>query len=204
MAATARPAPCAAGRACDTASMPPSFPGRGDGLRASDAERDRAVAELADRYAEGRIGPDTFSSRMDIALRARHRGELHDLLADLPPGTRMARLRAGLTSAFHDLNRAAQAGRLPLLNLPREPRPMFTIGRDQACDLILGDQSVSRFHARLSRAAGGWLLGDLDSTNGTMVNGWRIRHPVALRAGDRVSFGAMNFSVADAADRPAG
>ena len=193
--------------------MPPSIPGRGDGLRASDAERDRAVAELADRYAEGRIGPDTFSSRLDIALRARHRGELHDLLADLPPGTRMARLRTGLTSACHDLGGylATLAARpplplltLPLLTLPREPRPMFTIGRDQACDLILGDQSVSRFHARLSRAAGGWLLGDLDSTNGTMVNGWRIRHPVALRAGDRVSFGAMTFRVADPADSPAG
>ncbi len=181
--------------------MQPSFwTGRG-GVRASDAERDQAVGELADRFAEGRIGPGTFSARMGVALRARHRGELRDLLADLPARSPLRRLRAGLTAAFQDAGRLlanpAARPRRPVLVLPREARPVFTIGRDQACDLILGDQSVSRFHARLNRSAGGWLLGDLGSTNGTMVNGWRIRYPVAVCAGDWVSFGAMIFSVAD-------
>jgi pSer/pThr/pTyr-binding forkhead associated (FHA) protein len=45
--------------------------------------------------------------------------------------------------------------------------------------------TVSRYHARLDRCSDGWLLGDLDSTNGTVLNGWRIAGPVALRPGDR-------------------
>jgi pSer/pThr/pTyr-binding forkhead associated (FHA) protein len=85
---------------------------------------------------------------------------------------------------------------LPLM-LPREARTRFTIGRDTGCDLVLGDRTVSRYHARLDRSGDGWLLGDLGSTNGTLLNGWRIAGQVAVRPGDRVSFGAMTFIVSD-------
>lgn len=55
-----------------------------NGVRASDAERDEAIGELKDRYAEGRLSQDTFLYRMDVALRAKDRSELNDLFADLP------------------------------------------------------------------------------------------------------------------------
>lgn len=60
----------------------------GGGLRASDAERDEAVGELRDRFAEGRLSQETFLYRMDAALRAKDRSELSDLFADLPGGQR--------------------------------------------------------------------------------------------------------------------
>ncbi|HET7014269.1 MAG TPA: DUF1707 and FHA domain-containing protein [Streptosporangiaceae bacterium] len=55
-----------------------------DGLRASDAERDHAIGELRDQFAEGRLSQDTFLVRMDAALRAKERAELTELFTDLP------------------------------------------------------------------------------------------------------------------------
>jgi pSer/pThr/pTyr-binding forkhead associated (FHA) protein len=79
---------------------------------------------------------------------------------------------------------------------PSGDRPRFTIGRDAACDLVLADLSVSRWHAGLKRGASGWMLDDLGSTNGTRVNGWRVTEPVPVRPGDQVTFGAVTFVIA--------
>ena len=54
-------------------------------LRASDAERDHAVSELRNEFAEGRLSHETFMYRMQSALDARHRGQLVGLFTDLPP-----------------------------------------------------------------------------------------------------------------------
>lgn len=54
------------------------------GMRASDAERDRAIGELRDRFAEGRLSQETFLYRMDAALHAKDRSELSELFTDLP------------------------------------------------------------------------------------------------------------------------
>ena len=51
--------------------------------------------------------------------------------------------------------------------------------------------SVSRQHAQLERTPDGWLLSDLESTNGTRVNGWRVRGQVPVKIGDLVSFGNL-------------
>src|SRR5581483_2834679 len=67
-------------------------------LRASDAERDHAVGELRNEFAEGRLSHDTFMYRMQSALDARHRGQLAGLFTDLPPRRPglMARIKAVL------------------------------------------------------------------------------------------------------------
>ena len=89
----------------------------------------------------------------------------------------------------------ANAG-LPLpLQFPRGPGIFFSIGRDASCDLAISDMTVSRLHARLERTRDGWLLTDLTSTNGTRVNGWRVRGQVRVRAGDLVSFGDAQYSL---------
>jgi hypothetical protein len=67
-------------------------------LRASDAERDHAVSELRNEFAEGRLSHETFMYRMQSALDARNRGQLAGLFTDLPsrrPGL-MARILAAL------------------------------------------------------------------------------------------------------------
>jgi pSer/pThr/pTyr-binding forkhead associated (FHA) protein len=71
----------------------------------------------------------------------------------------------------------------------------FTIGRTRDCDLCLTDLSVSRMHALLVRREEGWVLSDLGSHNGTRLNGWLVREPVQVRAGDRVEFGSMAFII---------
>jgi Domain of unknown function (DUF1707) len=64
----------------DTAAS--DFPS-GD-LRVSDADRDRALAELSKAFQVGRITADEFDQRSGLALRARTGKELIALLADLP------------------------------------------------------------------------------------------------------------------------
>jgi FHA domain/DUF1707 SHOCT-like domain len=77
------------------------------------------------------------------------------------------------------------------LQFPRGGGDQFSIGRDASCDLAIPDMTVSRRHAQLERTKDGWLITDLESTNGTRVNGWRVRGKVPVRAGDVVSFGNL-------------
>jgi pSer/pThr/pTyr-binding forkhead associated (FHA) protein len=58
---------------------------------------------------------------------------------------------------------------------------------------VLADETVSRRHALLRRAGDSWLLVDLNSTNGTRLNGWRLVEEIEVRAGDRVSFGSARY-----------
>lgn len=66
-----------------------------------------------------------------------------------------------------------------------------TLGRHPANDLVLGDRAVSAEHAVFIRepAAGVVVVEDLDSTNGTRVNGMRVRTCV-LRSGDLIEIGS--------------
>ncbi len=61
-----------------------SFP-RGD-LRVSDADRDRAVAELSEHFQTGRLAQEEFEDRSGQALQARTGTELSELFTDLPQG----------------------------------------------------------------------------------------------------------------------
>lgn len=62
------------------------------------------------------------------------------------------------------------------------------IGRDQQADLVIltPDKQVSRRHATLTRSGEGVLLEDLDSKNGTHLNGVRITEPTLLKDGDTI------------------
>lgn len=62
-------------------------------------------------------------------------------------------------------------------------------GRDEKCGILLDDVSVSRFHAEFSRTANGRIaLRDLNSLNGTYVNGARVES-ATLGSGDEVQIG---------------
>ncbi|MCS6908576.1 MAG: FHA domain-containing protein, partial [Anaerolineales bacterium] len=58
------------------------------------------------------------------------------------------------------------------------------IGRDERCDIVIPDRQVSRHHARVSPTAKGIQIEDLESKNGTHVNGNPIFHPTLLQDGD--------------------
>ena len=64
-----------------------------------------------------------------------------------------------------------------------------TIGRQDQCDVQVAGTWVSRRHARLAWTGSGYVVEDLDSTNGTFVNGERVVGPHALESGDRLQLG---------------
>ena len=70
----------------------------------------------------------------------------------------------------------------------------LTLGSDPANDLALtADPTLSRLHAVLERYEAGWCVRDLDSRNGTFVNGQRIWSERPLRPGDELRVGATRL-----------
>jgi len=73
-----------------------------------------------------------------------------------------------------------QGSRWPLV------KDKFLIGRGEECDLVVAERQVSRHHARITRTASGYFLEDLDSKNGTHLNGAAIEKPTQLQDGDDI------------------
>jgi len=73
-------------------------------------------------------------------------------------------------------------------------KEMMLIGRQEDCDLRLDHKSVSKMHCVLVKTDGLLLLRDLGSTNGTRVNGTRVRR-AALLPNDKVSVANFHFRV---------
>ena len=66
----------------------------------------------------------------------------------------------------------------------------LTVGRGGGCGVVIpDDQFVSTVHARLFRRGSDLFVEDLDSRNGTFVNGQQIQSPTRIKRGDRVQFG---------------
>ncbi len=55
-----------------------------EGPRASDAEREHAVAALQRHFADGRLTDDEFNDRVELVLHARTLRELYEIMSDLP------------------------------------------------------------------------------------------------------------------------
>jgi pSer/pThr/pTyr-binding forkhead associated (FHA) protein len=88
---------------------------------------------------------------------------------------------------------------LVLLKLP------MMLGRASWADLPLADRNVSQLHARLRSEHGRVVVDDLQSRNGTWVNGERVKSSRALQPGDRIQVGEteIRFGVAAAGAEPA-
>jgi len=94
-----------------------------DELRASDAERDQALARLRDASAEGRLTLDELVARTGVALEARTRGELDRVTADLPaaqaraPERTRPRLVLAVFAPVHRRNRWRLGARTLVLSV---------------------------------------------------------------------------------------
>jgi DNA-binding CsgD family transcriptional regulator len=74
------------------------------------------------------------------------------------------------------------------------------VGRGVGVDIQVDDESVSRRHARFCLVADALVVEDLDSRNGTWVNGQAISAPSPLSLGDRVVLGDCEFELVAAPD----
>jgi DNA-binding response OmpR family regulator len=63
-------------------------------------------------------------------------------------------------------------------------REEVLIGRGADCDIVVADRQVSRHHARVRRAPGGFMVEDLGSKNGTHLNGRQLKDSAILQDGD--------------------
>lgn len=77
------------------------------------------------------------------------------------------------------------------------PGSIKTVGRAPRADFVVDAPLVSRLHCRLTLQTDGLLVEDLESTNGTFVNGERVTKLV-MRSGDALRVGRMEFSVRQA------
>ncbi|AKT38286.1 FHA domain-containing protein [Chondromyces crocatus] len=73
----------------------------------------------------------------------------------------------------------------------------YALGRDEANSIRLTDRNISRKHAVLSKNGQGWTVRDLDSYNGTFVNGVRVAGDQHLRHADLVQLGDYRLEVID-------
>jgi len=71
--------------------------------------------------------------------------------------------------------------------------PVVNLGRADYNDIVLPDPSISTSHAKLQRREGVWVLVDLDSTNGTFVEGERVKGEAPLGPGAMVRLGDVQL-----------
>jgi hypothetical protein len=130
----------------------------------------RELAETAREHAKAEgyhfVGPVTVTLVADDELRA---GEC-DIAAEIHEGLRVGSLVL------------PDGRRVPLGEQP------LVIGRNADCGIVVADARASRQHAEIRAQGNGFVVHDLESMNGTLVNGTAIReHPLA--DGDEVRLG---------------
>ena len=79
--------------------------------------------------------------------------------------------------------------------------PVVNLGRADYNDIVLPDPSISTSHAKLQRREGVWVLVDLDSTNGTFVEGERVQGEAPLGPGAMVRLGDVQLLFEPADER---
>jgi len=71
----------------------------------------------------------------------------------------------------------------------------LSIGRSDEADIRITDKFASGLHARLYSRAGSWIVQDLDSTNGTLLNGAELQGESEALDGDVIEIGDTKFRI---------
>jgi len=160
-------------------------------MLAPGGSRSQVARTLGAAYSGGLLSSDTFVARLDELLGSRvvdTRALIDDLSFRKPRGGWLSRFRAWLTMPV-ELRHARLLG----LDWSGE-QPSLLIGRREDCDIVLSDPSVSREHARLVFRDHRWIIQDLRSRNGTIVNGTRVGRS-EIRPGDVLALGDERLRV---------
>lgn len=106
-------------------------------------------------------------------------------------------LRNGRFNVVSQLRQATSGPGMGSLVLPSGERVdlssgTVTIGRLPECTISVNDSNISRRHAEIRAGHTAFIVSDLGSTNGTLVNGARITGEARLSDGDIISFGSTH------------
>jgi hypothetical protein len=152
-------------------------------MRASDRDREQALALLRARCAEGYMSVDTFERRVELTIAARTVSELRGLVADV--AERRSRLARALPHRWRGATGAPDAVPVALPD-----RGSIALGRGSRCDVVLSHPTVSRRHLELRAAGGGqWLAIDVGSLNGTWLRNRRVARTL-VAPGDELWLGS--------------
>lgn len=156
--------------------------------------RQRLERTLNAAYAEGVLSQNTLVHRLDqlfagpLVDPARLIGDLSARKQRRSPASIGEQIRAMGRKFVLPLSLARNGSDVLLALDWTGGHDELVIGRNPVCDIVLSGPAVSRRHARLSFRDGSWILQDLDSTNGTVVNGAPVGR-CKLEPGDRVIIG---------------
>jgi FHA domain len=154
-----------------------------DSMLLPGSSRQRLARRLSTAHADGLLSDETLALRLELLFDNRV-VDADLLVGDLTQRTATRGLRA-----LADKLRPRRAEPPVLLALDWQGgQGELLVGRHRSCDLVLSHPAVSRLHARLAFRSGTWVLQDLDSTNGTTVNGAPVGR-CRLAPGDLVVFG---------------
>ncbi len=84
----------------------------------------------------------------------------------------------------------------PDIRTPVRTTP-FSVGRRPSCDLTLGSKMVSQHHAEIVGREGALYLRDLESTNGTFINGKQLKGEQRIETGDILHFADLEFRLVE-------
>jgi DNA-binding winged helix-turn-helix (wHTH) protein len=155
----------------------------------------RGPAVVTNNELDELLWPKVYVARTSLTRLV---SELRAVLGDTPRDSRIIRTVYKTGYAF-----CAEVTRLPPARSSpatievlwkRESVPLtdgeHIAGRDAECSLLIDGTTVSRRHARITVASRAATIEDLDSTNGTYVNGTRISAPTRLSPGDEFALGS--------------
>lgn len=141
------------------------------------------------------LWPNVFVARTSLTRLV---SELRSVLGDTPRDSRIIRTVYKTGYAFcaevTPANSARQRSATIELMWNKQVIPLpdgeHIAGRDPLCALIIDADTVSRRHARITVISGTATIEDLESTNGTRVNGKRISAPTRFSAGSEIALGS--------------
>jgi hypothetical protein len=157
------------------------------------ASRRQIARVLNSAYADGLLSEETFASRLDQVFGDRLIDPprlIGDLSLRTAPRRWGSKLRDAAAAAAGTLRRSPSETLEDAVLLALDwngGQSELLLGRSRECDVVLESGAVSRRHARLLFRDGQWVMCDLGSKNGTMVNGVRVGR-CRLHPGDRVMF----------------
>lgn len=117
------------------------------------------------------------------------------LFAAVRAGVGMVSGRSQARAESGELLLAVTAGPKELRGTRLPIRGPIVIGRSPGADIVIADDFVSARHARVAPAGNGAVVEDLDSTNGTLLNGVRVAGVAPLQEGSIITLGTVKLSV---------